>query len=256
MNNQQRAPGRDRHAGRSRGNSRPFRFEKPVSTPQEAVPVLSFGPNTNWLEFKKRISIAIGDKYGMLNTIIEEGKYFDYPAALRDTSITDQVMQDELYKDALKNRQKTIEKANQLRPNVYNYIRSKLSAESEDEFKRHVNYDVAHKAQDPLELWKALEEIHLTNTVSKKGVVVLQAAQANYMKLVQGDFQTITKFKEEFDGALLAYNRALIMAKHNEEEESMSAMTSSLSLTELCTDSITLKRLMQFMLTRRRRPRQ
>ena len=224
MNQQQRTTGRGGHAGRGHGNSRGFKFEKTNSTPQEAVPTLSFGPNTNWLEFKKRMSISIGDKYGMLNTIIEEGKYYDYPAATRDTSITDQTLQDELYKDALKNRQKTIEKAIQQRPNVYNYIRSKLSVESEDELKRHKDYDVTHKAQDPLELWKALEEIHLTTTVSKKGVVVLQAAQANYMKLVQGDFQTITKFKEEFDGALLAYNRALLTAKQVEEVENMSAM--------------------------------
>jgi len=222
---QQQHEGRGRHGGRGRGHqSRPFKFERTHSTPQEAVPTLSFGPNTNWLEFKKRISISIGDKYGMLNSIIEEGNYYDYPAATRDTSITDQTLQDELYKDALKNRQKNVENAILVRPNVYNYIRSKLSVESEDELKRHRDYNTIHKAQDPLELWKALEEIHLTATVSKKGVVVLQAAQAHYMKMAQGDFQSITKFKEEFDGALLAYNRALTLANQAEEDEGMSAM--------------------------------
>ena len=89
MNQQQRTTGRGGHAGRGHGNSRGFKFEKTNSIPQEAVPTLAFGPNTNWLEFKKRMSISIGDKYGMLNTIIEEGKYYDYPAATRDTSITD-----------------------------------------------------------------------------------------------------------------------------------------------------------------------
>ena len=44
------------------------------------------------------------------------------------------------------------------------------------------------------------------------------------MKLAQGDFQTITKFKEESDGALLAYNRALRTANQAEEDEGMSAI--------------------------------
>ena len=71
----------------------------------------------------------------------------------------------------------------QQRPNLYENLSSNLSFEFEDEFKWHREYDVTHKAQD--RLWKALEEIHLTTTVSKERVVVLQAAQANYMKLIQ-----------------------------------------------------------------------
>ena len=224
--------GRNGRNNQGRGNGRGGRgprhftpkFERTHVTPQEAVPTLTFGPNTNWLEFKKRISIAIGDKYGMLNNIIEEGKYYIHPLPVEDMSITDPNIRAEVHKDAFKNRQKAIEKMNLVRPNVYNYIRSKLSAESEDELKRHKDYSVFHKEQDPLNAWKALEEIHLTTTVSKKGVVVLQAAQHAYMKLVQGDFQTITKFKEEFDGLLTAYNRALTTLNKNEEDEEMSAM--------------------------------
>ena len=62
---------------------------------------------------------------------------------------------------------------NQQKANLYNYTRSKLSSKPEDEYKRHKDYAIIYEAQDPLELWKALEEIHLTTSISKKNVVVL-----------------------------------------------------------------------------------
>jgi len=92
---------------------------------------------------------------------------------------------------------------------LYAFILTKLSLESEDEVKRHPSYNNFHVTKDPLELWKALLQLNLTNTVSKNANFVLQMAENDYMTCNQGEFESITKFKEKFDIKLKAYIYAL-----------------------------------------------
>ena len=94
-------------------------------------------------------------------------------------------------KSDYRERSKLLIKQEADKPMLYAFILSKLSLESEDEVKRHPNYNNFHVTKDPLELWKALLQLHLTNTVNHR------------------EFESITKFKERFDIKLKAYNNAL-----------------------------------------------
>jgi len=118
-------------------------------------------------------------------------------------------MRDEVLKSDYRERSKLLIKQDADKPMVYSFIFSKLSLESESEVKRHPNYNTFYVTQDPLELWKALTQLHLTNTVSKNADFGLQQAENDYMTCNQGEFESITKFKERFNLKLKAYNNAL-----------------------------------------------
>jgi len=66
---------------------------------------------------------------------------------------------------------------------LYSFILSKISVESEDELKRHTNYTTFNVEKDPLELWKALEELHRTTTVSKNADFFLLQCENDYSRL-------------------------------------------------------------------------
>jgi len=90
-----------------------------------------------------------------------QGAHYVPPLPAPDMSIVDTVMRDEVLKADYRERAKTINKLNTEKPMLYAFITSKLSAESEDELKRHTSYKTIDDDKDPLELWKALEELHL-----------------------------------------------------------------------------------------------
>ena len=92
---------------------------------------------------------------------------------------------------------------------LYAFIVSKLSSESEDELKRHSAYATFNTSKDPLQLWLALEQLHLVTTVSKNAALVLRQAEKDFMTCAQGEYESITKFKERIDVKLRAYNSAL-----------------------------------------------
>jgi len=191
-------------------NGRKFPPIKPKPlNPQEAVPTLTFGPSNNWIEFSKRMALAIGDRFGRLSEIIIKGAYYVPPLPVPDMTIVDSTMRDKVLKSDYRERSKIIIKQDADKPMVYAFIFSKLSLESVDEVKRHQDYNTLYVNQDPLELWKALTQLHLTNTVSKNADFVLQQAETDYMTCNQGEFESITKFKERFDLKLKAYNKAL-----------------------------------------------
>ena len=49
--------------------------QKP-KTSEEAVPVLRYGPNNNYVDFKKRLSFACLEKYQGLGRLIEDEAYW------------------------------------------------------------------------------------------------------------------------------------------------------------------------------------
>jgi len=46
------------------------------STPQEAVPIFTFGPSNNWIDFSKKMVIAAGDRFGRLGDFIKSAVYY------------------------------------------------------------------------------------------------------------------------------------------------------------------------------------
>jgi len=153
---------------------------KPL-TPQEAVPVLIFGPNNNWIDFSKMMCIAAGHSYGRLSDIIDQGSYYVPRMPTPDMSIIDSTLRDKDFESDLKERSKSFNRLEENKPMLYMFILSKISVESEDELKRHTNYPTFSVEKDPLELRKALEELHRTTTVSKNAEFVLQQCENDYL---------------------------------------------------------------------------
>ena len=220
--------GRDGGRGHHQNNKEPV---KPRSA-EEAVPILKYGPGNNWIEFKKRMAIAATEKYRNLGRITEQETYYIPPEIFFDPDTLNPTndpfgLNKAAVMEEVKERRKQIERMRDDRPSLYAFILFKLSRESEDELKRYVDYNAFHEQQIPLELWTALKDLHLITTTSKCASVIKQQATEDYMRLRQGDFETLTQFKERFENKLQAYNSA----KGNDEPEEESAMQ---FLSKLC----------------------
>ena len=137
------------------------------------MPILKFGTNTNYTIFKEKLSTACVEKYGHLGKLIELDEYWE-PAAIVPSNYTNtdaaiqQVLTLELAED-VKERKRILAKMNNDKPNMYGYIFSKLSTESEQEVRRHTDYDIFSVEKYPKGLWNAITEKHLiiSNTTSK-----------------------------------------------------------------------------------------
>ena len=168
------------------GNHKP----KPL-IPQEAVPTLTFGPSNNWIDFSKKMALAAGDRFGRLGDIIEQKVYTVPPLPVADMSIVNSTMRDEVLKSDFRERAKLLSKIDSEKPMLYAFIVSKLSVDSEDELKRHVNYATFNTSKDPLQLWLALKQLHLVTTVSKNAAFVLRQAEKDFMVCTQGEYEKI-----------------------------------------------------------------
>jgi len=152
---------------KNNNTGRRFNHKPKPLTPQEAVPTLTFGPSNNWMEFEKRMALAAGDRFARLGDIIEQKAYSNIPLTTPDMSIVDSTMRDKVLEAAFRERVKIVTKIDSEKPMLYSFIVSKLSADSEDELKRHRDYSTFNTSKDPLQLWLALEQLHLVTTVSK-----------------------------------------------------------------------------------------
>jgi len=167
-------------------NGRRFAPKPKPLTPQEAVPTLTFGPSNNWTDFSKKMAIAAGHSYGRLADIMDHGTYYIPPLPVADMSIVDSTMRDEVLKSDYRERSKILMRMETDKPMLYAFIVSKLSLESEDEFKRYRDYTNIHANKDPLSLWKALESLRMVTTVSKNAAFIREQAQRDYMTCSQG----------------------------------------------------------------------
>jgi len=212
-------------------NGRRFAPKPKPLTPQEAVPTLTFGPSNNLIEFSKKMAIAAGHSYGRLADIMDHGTYYIPPLQVADMSILDSTMRDEVLKSDYRERSKIVMRMETDKPMLYAFIVSKLSLESEDEFKRHRDYTKIHANKDPLLLWKALESLHMVTTVSKNAAFVREQAQRDYMTCSQGEFESLTKYKERYEIKLKAYNATLDPALQISDERAAMTFLSTLHRT-------------------------
>ena len=142
----------------------------------EDVPMLTFGSNTNFAVFKEKLGIACLEKYGNLGRIIEDSKYWE-PATINpndykssDPDIKQIILLDLL--SVVKDRRAQISRMDRERPNLYGYIYSKISPESEQEVKKHRNFSTFSKEVDPLDLWKAVSESHLSLVTTENATIL------------------------------------------------------------------------------------
>ena len=166
-------------SGRGRGRTQQSTYKAFTGAAKaggdDDVPILKYGPGNNYVVFKEKLEAACVERYGNLGRIIRDENYWVPTSVDQDKSFpnwsTDEI-EKALLIDAKKERHRLIAKMKLERPQLYAYIWMKMSKESVDELKRHENYDSFDNSKDPLELWKAVKELHMTTTGSKLEVII------------------------------------------------------------------------------------
>ena len=173
------------------------------------VPILRYGTNSNFLKFKEKLSRLALKDYKDLGRIIEDMEYYEPPEIDEDDYDLDndpRGVKLQTYKDELKERSKSIRDMRNNRSSLYAMIEMYLSKESLDEVRQHDNYDDFNANKDPLELWKAITEIHRVMSVSKVATVVKQTAKDNFDTCYQHTYESIVDFKQRYTDAHEAYD--------------------------------------------------
>jgi hypothetical protein len=186
----------------------PRKKDKPLNS-DEAVPMLRYGPNNNYVTFKDRIKTACMEKYGDLGRLIELDKYWEPPAVDRAAfpKAKEDLVERQALIEAVKERASAIAKMKGNKSSMYAYIMSKMSTESLDEIKRHRDYDTVNENVEPLELWRIVREIHMISTKSKSARVIKRKSCEEYYACKQGAFETLVDFKARFDARYEAYQQ-------------------------------------------------
>ena len=217
---------RDPRRGRGRDRNSPF--QKPTTKKldsNEAVSILTYGSNTNFAIFKEKIKTSCLEKYGNLGRLIEDNAYW-MPDEIDEEKYEPQTGESEAQKEmrkielqsTMKYRLSTINEMKRNRPNMYAYIYSKLSTESEDEIKREADFSTFSTEVDPLSLWKAVNKTHLISVASTSKTVMKRNAFSEYAKCKQGAFEDLFKFKERFSMKYKAYETQGNAAKDEEDQ--------------------------------------
>lgn len=218
MSKSEQKPTRGANQGyRGRGNKPRGPRDVPRATrtlkSDEDVPMLRYGPNNNFVIFAERMSTACLEKYGALGKLIKLEKYWEPPEIKEEDYLevneTGEKILTEYKKaamlQAIKDRVNSISKMRDNRESMYAYITSKLSKESLDEIKRHKDFDSFDVSNDPLELWRAVKDIHSVATASKVEAVVKRRAWEEYAMCKQGTFEDIRDYKMRFDNKYESY---------------------------------------------------
>ena len=182
----------DRRAGNERNNQHHFRDRTPKEN-KDDVPILKYGPDNNFQKFKEKLSRTALERFGNMATFIETDQ--DYVVSAVDTSRYPNRSTDDfekiLYLEECKLRVKEIAKIKEDKPKLYATILLKLSQESIDEVRRHKNYSTFNTEKDPVELWKAVKELHLVSTTSKVEGAVKASSRQNYSTCKQSAYESI-----------------------------------------------------------------
>ena len=144
---------RNRNRGGANSAQTPRRPKSKELDSDKAVPMLTFGTDSNFAMFREKLLVACLEKYGNLAMFIELKVYYvptaidkneHYLTDAKDSSGNIDTDLKDAYKTsfltAIKGRQIEVEKMKSQRANIYAYIISKLSDASDDEVKRHVDY--------------------------------------------------------------------------------------------------------------------
>ena len=193
--------------GRNNRGGRNFARDKPATDHSE-VPILKYGPGSNWVVFKEKLSKVALEKYGDLGRLVEDEQYYDPPQVDRskyDLNNDADGFNKILLQEALKARQKLVLKMESERASFYGYLMTRLSNESVDAVKRDSKYGTFSKSLDVLELYKAIKSIHVRSTVSTIDEVVAKQAKDDYHNVKQGEFESIVSYKANFDVRLAEY---------------------------------------------------
>lgn len=206
-NRERKQYGRNR-AGRGNGPAANHQGYKPGSIPE--LPVLRYGRNSNYEEFKRKITLYAEREYKQLASFFRTNAYFEVPA-LEGTFDPEELLAEndpfgivraQLIEET-RLRVRLVNQMNNDKPALFAVIWGQLSAESEQVVMQHAQWNVISRRDDPLVLWRAIRDTHVVNAVGQAGVDRM-IARDQYNKLRQGPNESLAAFKERTDEAIRA----------------------------------------------------
>ena len=193
---------------------------EPVSTP---LPKLKYQPGStadHFVEYSERLKEACYMRFGYLGHIVAKGQYYTPPAIPIPTvqEVEANPFAKDLYMEAYRERRKIIASMEEKKLGCYQLIWSTLSTESRAKLRQRPDFvtKVEHD-MDPLELWKAIEAVHLVAATGSAAHDISRAREI-YDGLRQRRAESLAEFKLRTDTALRSLKIAKATVPNNQEQ--------------------------------------
>ena len=203
----------DPKSGKSPNKEKKFQtLEKVPQTIQsleQRLVVLNYGSRNNYLKWTEAMTHYLGQKYGVLASVIKTGNFHVEPVPVKTLPSTSQslsqaeqdAMVNILYTEDLKiwrrktndNEQKYIE--------MYSIIWCYISTESQLQVQEHADWNDIEDARDSARLVRRIADTHRTGD-SRIPIFDLKKARTMYEQCRQGGTESIAEYKRNYDNAL------------------------------------------------------
>ena len=129
------------------------------------VPVLTYGADSNFLDFKKKFITKATVEYKDLGRLFELDEYYVPPAIFIDEEVLTEERDPfgfnrKVIEIEVVRRTNLIASMNENRAALYALLKGQLSLEGEDAIKQREGYDAMDEAKDPLRLWREIVATH------------------------------------------------------------------------------------------------
>ena len=152
----------------------------------------------------------------VLDRAVEEGESSSQGASTRSSSTRAPAAQEQVrgmslaqkaeydtimltYQEEVKARLRLILKMKDNRTNMFAFIMSTLSVDSEDALKQDDDYEEYAADNDPLRLWLAIVKWHQSGTTHQCAAIQKSEIRAQYYRMTQMSYETLITFKERFE---------------------------------------------------------
>ena len=173
----------------------------------DGVPILTYGANSNYLEWKEKITEICLVKFGFLGRCIKNGAYWLPPVVPNNYNpATDpHGLALDALKQAMKHRQNQVNEMLEKRPAMYGYILTTLSSESKDKIKTDPTYVAYNANEDPLNLFLSIKKYHGSGAGHISVETGMGESRAEYAQIKQLGHESLVAFKTRFDQKLENY---------------------------------------------------
>ena len=174
----------------------------------EYVPMLRYGPDTNHLQWCKKIEGVGNLKYGSFASDVCRYGNFGLPDEVDegdyDLESAAQLVQ---YKNEIKEYNRELKAVKEKKSKLYFFMWENMSNESQDAVKRRPDFVEFH-TRDPLRLWNAIKESHGVNDAYLNEAMVKMDLRNRLRNCRQGDNESISEFYERFTHRVECVNEA------------------------------------------------
>ena len=178
------------------------------------VPVLTYGAESNFLDFKKKFVIKAKVDFKDLGKLFDLDEYYVPPAVYIDEDmLTEEAdphgFNRKVIDTEVVDRTRHIAAMKNNHGALYALLKGQLSPEGEDAIKLRAGYDDMDEANDPLLLWREIVATHSIGEARAGPIFSKRETRDAYSKITQHSYESIVAFKERFAATLDAYNAML-----------------------------------------------